>query len=758
MSAAISAAFTTYLQAQGQHKTHEDLLREYAPEKAPSEASVTLEECRFYDEFMRSPQDANAANEQAREEAKKTHAAEYVDKIMASRAHHELKKDRQYDFRLEIHEQERLKQNGFVVSSRLHAESFAEIYYRLYTDDMPVYITTDSVLHAWHRSFDAFLVDLEEQELLPLLQKVLDDTSAACKGLVGDGALRNAILDVDLFLTVAKSLLLDEQQQGLASNNSRVASLYKMIENEEMTSINIFGIERSVDFSLFKPRGHYSKSEELQRYFRTVTWLGTVDFRVDNGEDAANDRYQLQCAILLVHCLRVSKQINHIKGFAEIIATIVGDGLGADSMSPVQLDSLLGDTDLVATYFSPNSEAVLTKLQGVIAASGFGTQAIAGHPHFESVGSTPHSPATTLPTSFAFLGQQFVWSAFVFSKLVYDQVRHEQTKVIRRIPNVLDVIFAMLGNDSANEEIARRMTMSHNDKDFVKFRDGVPYTSNLLALRQTVDTALDEVKLETASLSALWILALRELSAPSENSSPVFQSKAWKCRQMNTQLASFAQLRHDTILYAKQGFTIGTRCEYAAGYVDPYPSFWSKMLQLAKRSSIVIQTLDRFGEDDESDMRYKAREFFLHFAETMATLKDIAQCQVDKKHLDEEQEHFVKTVMEERFGSGGSRYMGWYPSLFYTSRQDSGKEDHLVADVHTDTPSVEHGDVGGVLHVGVGDVNCGFFVVDKTMYAGPVFSSYEFVTPINERLTDEEFSTRLPQLAPPDWARNSYLC
>jgi len=38
--------------------------------------------------------------------------------------------------------------NGFVVSERLGAPSFAEIYYRLFHSDLPAFITSDSILHA----------------------------------------------------------------------------------------------------------------------------------------------------------------------------------------------------------------------------------------------------------------------------------------------------------------------------------------------------------------------------------------------------------------------------------------------------------------------------------------------------------------------------------------------------------------------------------------------------------------------------------
>ncbi|ETL27908.1 hypothetical protein L916_18627 [Phytophthora nicotianae] len=55
----------------------------------------------------------------------------------------------------------------------MHAKSFGENNYRLYTDDLPVFVTADSVLHAWHRSFDAFLSDLETEFLARKLELVL---------------------------------------------------------------------------------------------------------------------------------------------------------------------------------------------------------------------------------------------------------------------------------------------------------------------------------------------------------------------------------------------------------------------------------------------------------------------------------------------------------------------------------------------------------------------------------------------------------
>src|SRR5262249_12812929 len=65
-----------------------------------------------------------------------------------------------YDFRLNAEELAAFKKNGFMVSERMGAASFAEQYYRIFTRDLPVFITSDALLHAWHRSYDAMLEEL----------------------------------------------------------------------------------------------------------------------------------------------------------------------------------------------------------------------------------------------------------------------------------------------------------------------------------------------------------------------------------------------------------------------------------------------------------------------------------------------------------------------------------------------------------------------------------------------------------------------
>ena len=59
-----------------------------------------------------------------------------------------------FDFRLNDRELAVFKDTGFVVSERMGSHSFTDLFYRIYVRDLPVYVSSDAMLHAWHRYFD----------------------------------------------------------------------------------------------------------------------------------------------------------------------------------------------------------------------------------------------------------------------------------------------------------------------------------------------------------------------------------------------------------------------------------------------------------------------------------------------------------------------------------------------------------------------------------------------------------------------------
>ncbi|MCI0380002.1 MAG: DUF3160 domain-containing protein, partial [Gemmataceae bacterium] len=222
-----------------------------------------------------------------------------------------------YDFRLNDQELAVLKDKGFVVSERRGSHSFTDLYYRLYVRDLPVFITSDSMLHAWHRYFDRMLESLENDYFRPAFKQMLGAMAKeipAAQKEYGDGPLAEAVRDVDFFLAVARNLLESintsptrERGSSFLGQDDRVNAALSQCFAEKMVEYPLFGRLRPIDFSQFKPRGRYDQNQDAQRYFRAVMWLGRIDFRIAGGESAEQDLRELSGAIVLNDLLQRAK-------------------------------------------------------------------------------------------------------------------------------------------------------------------------------------------------------------------------------------------------------------------------------------------------------------------------------------------------------------------------------------------------------------------------------------------------------------------
>jgi hypothetical protein len=238
-----------------------------------------------------------------------------------------------YDLRFNTNELAVFRTNGFVVSERLGSASFADAYYRIFNDDLPVFITADSILHAWHRSYESILEELEELQLATLLERVISNSAAQLPQAwaeYGGGPLGNSILDADYFLTVARSLWTGQpvaSSLGDASVDSRAARALNSIAYQDLEYVSLFGPDsfRWVDFSQFTVRGHYNNSERLRRYFKTMMWCGRIDLRLATfPPNKENDIRQFGTAIVLNHLLNQGGQYTNWSAIEQITRVFVG--------------------------------------------------------------------------------------------------------------------------------------------------------------------------------------------------------------------------------------------------------------------------------------------------------------------------------------------------------------------------------------------------------------------------------------------------
>ncbi len=656
----------------------------------------------------------------------------------------------------------RFKQNGFVVSERLAAGSFAEMYYRIYSRDLPVFIATDALLHAWHRTYDGMLEELEETYLATSLDEILTAMAKsipAAQKEYGNGVLKDSLADADYFLAMARSLLTGKQVATALNQEDRVATTLRAAHGLQLHKFHLFGRMREMDFSQFKVRGHYENSDKLKKYFKAMMWCGRIDLRIAGGKDylgVLSSPRELGSEVILIDLLQQ---------FDRLIQTYVGR---TDSATFAHLGALLSKAGIKSPADFKTMEQ-LEALQAEILAGKVGLQHIRG-----DVYTSPFGGKVELPRSFTLLGQKFVLDSWVTAKVVFDDVpvEYEDTPAgkiqrVRRVPSCLDVAFAALGNDQVVPLLVERITAGPH-----RFRDRVNYQNNLLATRNVINA--QQPSEWDVNLYMGWLATLRELSKPTTHAKypEALRTRAWARKSLNTQLASWTQLRHDTVLYAKQSYTSNASCFYPAGFVEPVPHVWARMEKMIQRAAELLEktpfpsgtavkkTTRGEIQVDFKDLQKQQAAFLRNFAEQVGKLKTIAAKQLEQKELTAAEAKFLKDIVQKDSSSGHTEYNGWDTKLFWKSTTDAGQPDPLVADVHTDVPAPIFGDPGCVLHQGVGNVDLMLIAIDngkdRMVYAGPVLSHYEFEMTGTVRKADSEWRKDLSagKLPPrPQWTR-----
>lgn len=618
----------------------------------------------------------------------------------------------------------KLAQNGFVISARLGFPHFTQGYADIYAEDLPVYVSVDSVLSAVHRSYDKLLRELEYRSLMPALRALV----ASVRDRLSATALEPEVAhDLNLYFAVAHGLL-DPSASGLDAEAQALVAAARAASG--IVTVDLFGTPRDEDFSQFTPRGHYT--DGLEDYFRAMMWLGRVDFRfLETQADGSRvlRRRQFAAAAAIPALLDEVTRAQWV-ALDRTVAAFVGE---ADYLALPGLEALLADLAIA----TPADVAGKTdaELRAAIEAGGYGEQRIASR--LIEVG-----PATeTLPrdASFAFLGQRYVIDSHVFSNVVYDR-----TAARRMMPNPLDVAFAALGNDQAGELLAPEL-------------ERYGYAAELAGARTLVDA--HERAYWESSLYTLWLGALRQLSPRSAEPAglpAVATTEAWGRRVLGAQLGSWAELRHDTLLYAKQSYTGIPSCEYPDAYVDPYPEAFAALATYGRRGAALLGELGAAGVVVPAGVE----DYFANLEQVTSSLAEMATLQQSGEPHSAAHLEFINDAVKDApvdvVCAMLPGFEGWYTRLFYAPdfEADPATEyEPVVADVHTQ-PADEGGViVGRVLHVGTGFPRLLVVTVDTCAgpraYAGLSTAYFEQTTADFARLTDADWEASLGS-APPD--------
>jgi hypothetical protein len=752
-----------------------------------------------------------------------------------------------------------LEKNGFVVIPTPKAlgdkpDDFVEFYSTLKQKDLPIFITADSLLHYYHIFFDTTLMKLEKDlfydDIWQMSKEFFDDALLQYNNASGD--LKEAAKRNIAYLSVALELLKPKIDQVATKENIKKeinchgpedycneiisAQLgegkFFNLFNEKEAKEYIFEIPDSVkelvqkeieliekhegwefspnfiykeDYSQYVPRGHYTKSEKLKNYFKTMMWYGRMTALIKGSPVLSEGRSmctgpmngiisEYDAKIQTLQASLIAKKFlesQSIQQNWQRMYAITGFFVGfSDDLGPYEYSAVLMSL-FEESIISQDLEEKYSDIRDILLDLPYGPKIYGGLGACEMFMPCPPLSDEEIQElkvqakklleetkGFRMMGQRFTIDSWLFSEIVspysgeytgqkpplpteekpftfhwndpYTEYRKNRPftwvktdvkacpppamREVKGFPRGLDIM-ALFGSDRAKEILADLGDAEYSD-----------YEKKFSELKTEIDSLSTDDWFK--NLYWNWLYVLRSLLGEfGEGYQTFMQTKAWQDKELNTALASWAELRHDTILYVKQSYTMaelgGGPMPPIVGYVEPVPEFYARLLTLTEMTNKGLKGLVPQEELEELKIEYALNRF----SEILTRLLEISEKELENKSLTDGEYRFI-----ENFGSISEGLIETVsggdvdPDIFKTI---------LVADVHTD------GNTEKVLEEGVGYIKT-LVVAYKLpeghvlVGVGPAFSYYEFKQPMENRLTDEAWREILNTQHPPEpeWTKS----
>ena len=599
-------------------------------------------------------------------------------------------------------EQERLLADHMFYVETGWDKEFFEIYEKNRYSLTPNFITVDSMMHTYHLYFSYLMKKTEKNYLADTLaamsQTILDTAVGQYEVLQGTEWENAALRNVAFFAIGAKlqneDISVPETVSGIVSSE-----ISKIMSASAIGDCVITGT--MLDYSQFAPRGYYEGDSLLESYFRAMMWYGQIGF-IQSEEDL--DR----SALLLTMAL-------------------TGDAFKQWEAIYVVTSFFAGASDDLTWY--EYYEAAKTAYGADVKAENLAGND-SGWQSFRKLTASMKPPAiNSIPTvddsdtatkttdtnkGFRFMGQRFTIDAAIFQQLIYENVLEDNAGNKRMLPDTLDVA-AALGSDEA-------LSILENEGA----ADYEGYSENMAALRSGIENAEDSLWM--ASLYSNWLYTLTPLLEEKGEGYPSFmQSRAWTTKNLESFAGSYSELKHDTVLYAKQVMAemgSGELPEWDdRGYVEPEPEVWSRFARLSKKTAEGLKSYGILSADDEDNLlklETMAEQFLAITEKELAnTLPSDDEFELIRNYGGNLEHFWLEAFKDE----GTNITSGDFPAA-------------IVADIATDSN-------GTCLEVATGNPSVLYVIVpvdgELHLCKGAVYSFYQFEQPISNRLTDSQW-------------------
>lgn len=673
-----------------------------------------------------------------------------------------------YNLNLSLEQETFLDQNKFLLITRENRASYnydqmltdfdsiggGSIYYRKPEDTKLV--TPDIVLHAYHKYLENTLKKYEKNELSQYLDNFLTSlhenlTTAALN--TSDQTIKERYQNLEAQIVLARILFenknslrpdyfnspdeesaYSEQDKTIdsADNAKNILTKYSQdlpadlvekikLDIDSIYSADQIGVsplfsqyndELVTDYTQFTPRSHYNEDSMLRAYFRTMMYLGRSAYFLKK------DIGILDTSLLVrqfdIPSKNGLKPIDDWNKIMQITGFFAGqsDDLTYTEWQDYQ-NKILG-TDLNTSQIStPTSQKQLSEKLGNLRLPKILSDVIVD----ENIVNQTKTDLLRDSLAFRVFGQRFTFDAWILNELTAGQ-----EKTDTRLPSTPSALFvpAAMGDVQAENytKAFLKNNAGFNDADINSFQ-------NKLNQKKS-DIAKVKASEWFGSLGSAWLYVLGSLTHQYDNQYPEYmRNSAFADKQIQTFLGSYTELKHDTLLYAKQSYAeLGGGGDdqeippVVKGFVEPNIDFWNRFARL------IDYNINLFKDNNLGGVPLARLE---EFQNIVNFYKDFAEQEFNNQPIsDDDYEKLRNTRLS---------FMAEPMDNLMSEANEETSRVALIADIHTDALKNQ------ILYEATGQPYLMLAIVANEntprVVAGLAYNHYEFTGPIAQRLNDE---------------------
>ena len=562
-------------------------------------------------------------------------------------------------------------------------EGFFGVYEENRRNGTPNYITEDFLARAYAMTLEDAVTQFEQGGALPALREL----APLLRGKLGAETESERVAQG--FLAVFEALLAGREAMPAGSPVGAAEELAAVSAAEGIARSPL--MRQTLDYSQFRPRAKYTRSEELSRYFRAVRYAGTVLFPL--RESRATGVSAADADALTGAALLLSQAVVEDERAAVLYARAAGP-LGwlfgaADAMTAARYAERAAEA---GAGFAADGAALRRLRQGLFA-EGVRPRVLGGF--VDTAGLEPGVSAADALAGWQFLPARLTPESAAFQELVHDRVGPylgqgkpftlgaAGGQAVKAFPTMLE-LGALLGSD-----LARARLEEGGDTQYEGYE-------------QALAKAAEAMEIPSGLATEHFVLLRERLSDAPEGEAE---------RRLNTALGFWTLQRHGAAAYAKQSYTVATKSlpppapRRLTAWIEPAEDFYRGLARTAREAGRRLES-DRLAQ----------------YADIAERCAEIAREAAAGGPLEGEHAAFLNGL-DRRLKLLTGRSDGPIAIDFHTDA-NSG----LAAQAALGRPRVVTADLPGT---GGGRGR------------GALFTAHQFKQPLSERLTDEAWGEKV---------------